>query len=67
MILLGGDRRGLGQHLVLGIPANEVRMGMRVRAHWVPESERVHSMASISHFEPTGEPDARRGSFEKHL
>lgn len=65
-ILLDGSDLPI-QHLVLGIPANEVRMGMRVRAHWVPESERVHSMASISHFEPTGEPDAPRGSFEKHL
>ena len=55
------------QHLVLGVRASEVRMGMRVRAHWVPESERVHSMASISHFEPTGEPDAPRDSFDKHL
>lgn len=55
------------QHLVLGVPADEVRMGMRVRAQWVPESERVHSMASISHFEPTGEPDAPRSSFDKHL
>lgn len=55
------------QHLVLGVEAGEVRMGMRVRAHWVPESERVYSMASISHFEPTGEPDAPRDSFDKHL
>lgn len=55
------------QHLVLGVAADEVRMGMRVRAHWKPEPERVHSMASISHFEPTGEPDAPRSSFDKHL
>lgn len=55
------------QHLVLGVPAADVRMGMRVRAAWTPESERVYSMASISHFEPTGEPDAPRSSFDKHL
>lgn len=43
--------------LVGGIPAHEVRQGMRVRAEWVPESERTASMANIRWFAPTGEPD----------
>lgn len=55
------------QHLVLGCEASEVRMGMRVRAVWRPESERTHSMASIAHFEPTREPDADRSTYERHL
>ncbi|QYC38941.1 hypothetical protein Nocox_06570 [Nonomuraea coxensis DSM 45129] len=43
--------------LVAGVPAHEVRQGMRVRAVWVPESERTASMANIRWFAPTGEPD----------
>ncbi|MEV0619466.1 OB-fold domain-containing protein [Nonomuraea sp. NPDC050404] len=43
--------------LIGDIPAHEVRQGMRVRAVWVPESERTASMANIRWFAPTGEPD----------
>ncbi len=43
--------------LVGGVPAHEVRQGMRVRAQWLPESERTLSMANIRWFAPTGEPD----------
>ncbi|MGW4473655.1 Zn-ribbon domain-containing OB-fold protein [Nonomuraea sp. NPDC004354] len=43
--------------LVGGIPAHEVRQGMRVRAVWVPEDERTLSMSNIKWFAPTGEPD----------
>src|ERR1700748_2667594 len=38
------------QHLVLGCDPGEVRMGMRVRAVWGEDG--------VSHFTPTGEPDA---------
>lgn len=55
------------QHLVLGSEASAVRMGMRVRAVWRPAEERSYSMASITHFEPTGEPDAARKTYDKHL
>ncbi|WP_214109978.1 Zn-ribbon domain-containing OB-fold protein [Acrocarpospora catenulata] len=44
--------------LVGGVPAHEVRQGMRVRAVWVPEAERTLSMTNITWFAPTGEPDA---------
>ncbi|WP_327087271.1 OB-fold domain-containing protein [Nonomuraea sp. NBC_01738] len=43
--------------LVGGVPAHEVRQGMRVRAEWLPEAERTLSMANIRWFAPTGEPD----------
>ncbi|MBB5134894.1 hypothetical protein HNP84_004628 [Thermocatellispora tengchongensis] len=43
--------------LVGGVPAHEVRQGMRVRAVWVPEEERTLSMTNIKWFAPTGEPD----------
>ncbi len=54
-------------HLVLGVDAEEVRMGMRVRAVWKPEEERTFSLENISHFEPTGEPDAEYESYRRHL
>ena len=54
-------------HLILGCDASEVRMGMRVRAVWKPEEERTFSLENISHFEPTGEPDADYESYRRHL
>jgi uncharacterized OB-fold protein len=54
-------------HLVLGCDPSEVRMGMRVRASWKPREEWTESPGNISHFEPTGEPDAPYSSYEKHL
>jgi uncharacterized OB-fold protein len=48
------------QHLVLGCDASEVRMGMRVRAVW-------DESGSISHFTPTGEPDAPYESYARYL
>ncbi|RJL30392.1 Zn-ribbon domain-containing OB-fold protein [Bailinhaonella thermotolerans] len=44
--------------LVGGVPAHEVRQGMRVRAVWVPPEERGMSMSNVKWFAPTGEPDA---------
>ena len=54
-------------HLILGCDASEVRMGMRVKAVWKPEEERTFSLQNISHFEPTGEPDADYESYRRHL
>jgi uncharacterized OB-fold protein len=48
------------QHLVLGCDPGEVRMGMRVRAVW-------GESGSISHFTPTGEPDADYESYARCL
>jgi uncharacterized protein len=47
------------QHLVLGCDPGEVRMGMRVRAVWGEEG--------VSHFEPTGEPDALYETYARCL
>ncbi len=55
------------QHLVLGCDASEVRMGMRVRAVWKPPEERGTTAGSISHFTPTGEPDAAYESYARCL
>ena len=48
------------QHLVLGCDPAEVRMGMRVMAVW-------GESGSISHFTPTGEPDALYETYARCL
>ena len=48
------------QHLILGCDPGEVRMGMRVRAVW-------SDSGSVSHFAPTGEPDAPYETYARHL
>jgi uncharacterized OB-fold protein len=57
-ILLDGADIAFG-HLVLGCDASEVRMGMRVKAVWGDEG--------VSHFEPSGEPDAPYESYERFM
>jgi len=54
-------------HLILGVPAEEVRMGMRVRAVWKPREEWTYSLENIDHFEPTGDPDADFDTYKHHL
>lgn len=65
-ILLDGADIAL-QHLILDIPAEEVRMGMRVKAVWKPREEWTTSVENISHFAPTGEPDADYDTYAHHL
>jgi uncharacterized protein len=55
------------QHLILGCEPSEVRMGMRVRAVWRPREEWGTTSENVSHFEPTGEPDAPYESYAHHL
>ena len=55
------------QHLILGCDAEDVRMGMRVRAVWRPREEWGTTAENISHFEPSGEPDALYESYAHHL
>jgi uncharacterized protein len=54
-------------HLILDIPAEEVRMGMRVEAVWKPREEWGTTIENISHFRPTGEPDADYETYKQHL
>ncbi len=65
-VLLDGADIAL-QHLILDIPAEEVRMGMRVEAVWKPSEEWTTSIENISHFRPTGEPDADYDTYKQHL
>jgi uncharacterized protein len=54
-------------HLVTDIEASEVRMGMRVEAVWKPREEWGLGIDNISHFRPTGEPDADYDTYKHHL
>lgn len=65
-VLLDGADIAL-QHLILDIPAEEVRMGLRVEAVWKPRDEWGTSIENISHFRPTGEPDADYDTYKQHL
>jgi uncharacterized OB-fold protein len=54
-------------HLILGLDASEVRMGMRVAAVWRDRAEWTYTPVNIAHFEPTGEADAGYESYAEHL
>jgi uncharacterized OB-fold protein len=54
-------------HLILDIPADEVRMGMRVEAVWKPREEWGTTIENISHFRPLDEPDADYDTYKQHL
>jgi uncharacterized OB-fold protein len=54
-------------HLVSGLPYDEIRMGMRVKAKWKPKEQWEPSLENILYFEPTGEPDAPFESYKEHL
>ncbi len=54
-------------HLIQEVPAEEVRMGMRVEAVWDDAEKLEPTMESIKHFRPTGEPDAPFESYKEHL
>ena len=55
------------QHLILGCEPGEVRMGMRVSAVWRPPEQWGTTSENISHFRPTGEPDAPYERYAHHL
>lgn len=54
-------------HLILDVEASEVRMGMRVEAVWKPRDQWGTTIENISHFRPTGEPDADYETYKQHL
>ena len=65
-VLLDGADIAL-MHLILDTPAEEVRMGMRVKAVWKPREQWGTTIENISHFAPTGEPDAEFETYQQHL
>jgi uncharacterized OB-fold protein len=73
-LLLDGADSTVGQQRIEGIPHNEVRMGMRVRAVWARDrSDDGGGMrgwglgAAIEEWEPTGEPDVPREGYREHV
>ena len=54
-------------HLISGVPVDDIRMGMRVKAKWKPREQWETSVENILYFEPTGEPDAPFASYSEHL
>jgi uncharacterized OB-fold protein len=54
-------------HLIQGISADQVRMGMRVEAVWKPREEWGTTIENILYFQPNGEPDAAYETYEGHL
>jgi uncharacterized OB-fold protein len=55
------------QHLILGCPPGEVRMGMRVTPVWKPREQWGTTPENIDHFRPAAEPDAPYESYAHHL
>lgn len=53
--------------LVSDVPWQDVRIGMRVKAVWVPDAERTRSVRNLKWFAPTGEPDVPFERFEEYV
>ena len=53
--------------LIQECPLEQIRMGMRVQAVWVPKAELAPTFESIRYFKPIDEPDANYDSYKEHL
>ena len=54
-------------HVLQECALEDVRMGMRVEAVWVPKEQLGPTLSSIRYFKPIAEPDAEYDSFKEHL
>jgi uncharacterized OB-fold protein len=76
-VLLDGANSTLGGQDITGIPHDQVRSGLRVKAVWLPKEQRSAEgisnrgwgsvSSAIASFEPNGEPDMERARFEEHI
>ncbi len=66
LILLDGSDIPI-MHLIQEVPADEVHMGMRVEAVWVPDDEIGPTLESIRYFRPNGEPDADYETYKDNV
>jgi uncharacterized OB-fold protein len=64
VLLDGADLPFFG--LVHECAFDQVRMGMRVEAVWVPREEMTTSFENIKYFRPIDEPDAPYDSYKAH-
>ena len=53
-------------HVLQECPLDEVRLGMRVKAHWAPDDQLDTSVTSIEYFEPLDEPDVPFEEIREH-
>jgi hypothetical protein len=53
--------------LVQECDPDEVRLGMRVEAVWVPEPDRQANLGNIKYFRPSGEPDAEYDDYKDYV
>lgn len=51
--------------LLSGVAAEDARMGMRVKAHWIPQDEWDYSLANIDYVVPLDEPDADYATYRE--
>ena len=56
LILLDGSDLPI-MHLLQEVDVNDVRIGMRVEAVWVPDEELKPTLESVRYFKPIDEPD----------
>lgn len=76
-VRLDGADSTIGGNDITGLPHDQLRSGLRVKAKWKPSAERsVDGMGNrgwgglsdvIESFEATGEPDAKESDFKDHL
>ena len=76
-VLLDGSSGNMGGQDIVGIPHDEVRSGLRVKAIWKPKDQRSGAGVDsrgwggvgsvIEGFEPNGEPDMPREKFQEHI
>ena len=72
-ILLDGASGTIGQQRIAEVPPDDVNMGMRVAAVWLPKDERKGFDprgglgGAIRHWKPTGEPAATLEDFAEHI
>jgi uncharacterized OB-fold protein len=76
-VLLDGGDTPLGGQDIVGIPHQQLRTGLRVKAVWKPKAERTAEGISnrgwgglgtiVEAFEATGEPDATEDIYKEHI
>lgn len=54
-------------HVLSECELDDVRMGMRVKASWLPRDQWTPSLKNIKYFVPLDEPDASFDSYKDHL
>lgn len=74
-LLLDGADSTVGQQRIGGMPNDQVRMGLRVKAVWADPADADEDGGGrgwgvglmVRHWEPTGEPDADPSHYRDHV